>query len=281
MPWTGVLVQICAWIVTGSWLAALLLLPLPLLLAWLDSKLPSPLGWRLDDEGLHELWRFGRRRTHPRESLIAVRLDRDGYVLETTRGPVPIAYPRAAMALMTRINRAVPAPPSGELVSPAEIADWLGIGHDESLVTGMTDELRAGVALLPLVAGMVVAFGVPYVALLPVAAGVLLSRLVYQVAEPVRITPYGFFRRGRRVLSWDDITEPIGHYDGTLTANGLTIPLSDDINGRVAECVERILAAKRTGARLASDVDVPDTGLSLAEPNVEAAERGLSVVDGE
>ncbi len=282
VPWTGVAVQICAWIVTGSWLAALLLLPLPLLLAWLDSRLPSPIAWRLDDEGLHEHWRFGRRRTHPWETLLAVSLERDGYLLETTRGPVPIAYPRAARALMARLNRDAAVPPSGETVSPAQIADWLGIEDDGSLVTGMTDDWRSGVAALPLLAGLIIARGFASLfALAAVAAGVLLSWLVYRLAEPVRITPYGFFRRGRRVLSWDDITEPIGRYDGALAAAGKAIPLSDTINSRVADCVERILAAKSTGARLATDGNVPDTGLSLAEPNAEAAERGLSVVDGE
>jgi hypothetical protein len=117
---------------TLAWLLAVLLGARPLLAGGLT------LAWRLTDEGLEQVRYLRPPRRIAWDEIRAVRLRPDYLELTTDQGVVVIGeetprWVELADGIEQRLGHLAP-PPAADQVSPAEVAEWLGLAEGETLI---------------------------------------------------------------------------------------------------------------------------------------------------
>jgi hypothetical protein len=182
-------------------------------------------------------------------------------------------------------ERVASAPAPAGAIAPEQIAGWLKIGMDDSLSLDKSVWQRVLIGLLFTVWGVWVAAPAWQRAgwLLPLGSVAWLVWILKVVTGPesLILTPDGIEHFGRR-YGWDEVEGCDQRRAGTfLQLEERAIKLNGPHVERVRHAVEQLLAARAEGALLPRMADVPDHALSRAESIDVAAERGISLSEGD
>ena len=278
--------------VAGAWLAVAcepeswmvgLLLPLGgAVAAWLlERRVASPWAWRLDVTGLHEMWFGGRRVVHPWSSIREVVEHPREIVIRTDTGLITVPRQGSdAEALLQRLRERDAVPVEHAPIRPEQIAEWLGIAPDSDIPTPADRSwIPLAAALLLMVVFAVLVLNTYFGPVVVMAAFALIYSVQDRLSD-VRVTPYGFYNRGRLVGRWADVAGPLGgQHRNELRLLGKTWVLAYNQREPVERTIDRVLEARRAGVEISRLDGVPDTAISPAEHDPISAELGLSRAD--
>ena len=246
----------------------------------------GPHAWRLDEEGLHELGRFGVLRSHPWSTLGEVTAGETTITIETVDGAVALPRDAAHAELLLRRLQTASEPvdaAAAPAVEPEQIAAWLGIGLEGELVLGASRHERSLIGFAAMLVGgpvlmLLLAGQLGWHQWLAVLlGGGVMGLALWRSFAPVRLTPYGIYRGRRLVAHWDEVLAPLEEFDSELRTTTGSFPLGDVHRVRVLRAVRRVVEAREAGAAMPRMDGIPDTALSPAEDVSVASERGLSV----
>ena len=247
-----------------------------------------PYGWKLGDEGLHEL-RYGRpARLIPWSEIEGC--ERTDRALLVRAGQETIRLPFDVPGLRHLAGRIEDKLAGGsaqqDALTPEQVAELMAIGEDEALPVGLHVALRLFVAG-QMVGGaawllaMAPAFGVPYLAwtaLFPAWMGLH----AWDMTRPPSATASGIDWTGHSFVGWDEVSDwrRVGLAWELKTGLGPVLIYGRHAR-RVIDGLERLREAAEQGAILPRMTDVPDHAISRAESAEVSAERGISPAEEE
>jgi hypothetical protein len=234
----------------------------------------------VDDDGIREFFLGQPPRLHPWETVGPVQTDGRGCVISPrllTQYRLSWSVP-GARELLTEIERHRPPEP-GEVttIEPEQVAEWLGIALDESLVV-RAPKMQRNMMVISCAAVigavmLVVRLGPPYLAWMCLGQLGLLMLTWQNVLKRFSATPWGL-RQGRKEVAWHDVLgRSVWHVQ---TRQGSLYLPGGENSERVVSTIQRILDARRAGAVLPRMTDVPEHALSRADSVEVSAERGIS-----
>ncbi|MBI2297721.1 MAG: hypothetical protein HYU66_01995 [Armatimonadetes bacterium] len=262
--------------------------------------------------GISEIMRFGWRRRYPWDCVEQVESRDDGARIHTTRGTIEVGPGvQGGRLLLDRViaeldqRREQSTSPT---VSPQQIAAWLGIGPEETLVVesqASPKQRRQGILIGGGCLGALV--GVPLVILgfaqgggalwwpigsvWLVSVGLTMAKLSGLEVLRIEASAEGLYvvrRRGMARLAWSAI-QTISRFGEArqapvwrLVAGKVTVLLSenDPCAARLIHAIQQALDARRGGAALPRMSGASDAAISPVSASV-SAERGVSRAEGD
>jgi hypothetical protein len=246
--------------------------------------------------GLGEVQRDGRRRFHPWSTVRAVTETETAVVVTTDHGTLRFAGPAAErQPLAEALANVRPASTtSGEVLSPEEIGEWLGLDVGEVLELKpeapeyQTMNRVLGFSVVVLLLSLLGDLRAGRWAELYLPLFVLLNTLNIRRLSPFKtattVSVFGIDSADEH-LTWEEVDNVTDVPTGEIVqippfalihAGNRSVQIDGPHRERVVNAVRQLLEAKQAGAVLPRLGGVPDSAISRTESVDLPADRGLS-----